>query len=93
MLGSNSFAKCKSLEKVVFQEDSELIKIGYECFKKSGIRSISIPKSVKVIEPDAFYCCYSLQIIEINENTQINDIDTCSFNMICSVSLIMVPST
>ena len=78
---------------VVFQEDSELIRIGDECFKKTGIMSISIPKSVKIIESNAFYDCYSLQIIEINENTKMNEIDTSVFNNYCSRTLIMAPST
>lgn len=53
--GSNIFEGCKALEKLVIEEG--VTQIGINMFTKCGIKSLTIPKSLKIIPPGAFSAC------------------------------------
>jgi hypothetical protein len=48
------FCECLALKEVVFEEGSNLKKIGRKAFWKCGIEHIRIPWSVKIIEAHCF---------------------------------------
>lgn len=54
IIGKSAFAG-KSLVTLCFQKNSKLYRIQSNAFQFSFIKSITIPKSVKIIEPGAFY--------------------------------------
>lgn len=51
------FSGCKSLRQVQFRDGSELSKIGDHCFQESGLRSMVLPRSVRVAGSCAFFEC------------------------------------
>ena len=53
--GFDIFEGCKALEKLVIEEG--VTQIGINMFTKCGIKSLTIPKSLKIIPPGAFSAC------------------------------------
>ena len=53
--GFDIFEGCKALEKLVIEEG--VTQIGISMFTKCGIKSLTIPKSLKIIPPGAFSAC------------------------------------
>ena len=53
-IGQRAFQKCANLKCVVFQEDSKLECIGRQCFCRSGLEEIIMPKSLRMIDNGAF---------------------------------------
>jgi hypothetical protein len=63
-----SFAWCKSLTWVEFEDDSQLQEIGELAFSETGLTNISIPKFVTEMHKTAFLKCLSLRTV-IFQNT------------------------
>ena len=57
------FNDCMSLQKVVFQQNSELEFIDEFIFAKSSIKSIIIPSSTTCIGESSFFGCSELKKI------------------------------
>ena len=88
-----AFEECLSLEKVSFEDKSELQIIGgrYEsettgdfgimgAFKRcSSLKSIQFPQGLKTIEPCAFYDCSSLAIVDASECRHLTTIGKWAF--------------
>lgn len=72
-----AFTGCKNLEKVVFDEESQLNTIGGCAFANcSSLKEIELPESLEIIEGAAFSACTSLESIHIPKN--VNEIN-CHF--------------
>lgn len=85
-----SFAFSDSMIKSIdFKDDSNLKIIGSNAFISSTLRSISLPPSLNSIGTDAFSDCNYLSIIEIPENSQLDQISREMFDD--SNPIIMVP--
>lgn len=101
----SAFEECLSLEKVIFEEGSELQIIGgyYEpgttgdfasngAFKRCPkLQSIKLPASLKTIEPCAFYDCSSLSVVDASECRNLTTIGNRAFKD-CSISNMQVGS-
>ena len=55
------FYWCRSLEEVIFADDSKLRHIGKEAFKWSGLKKITIPSGVETLDNEFFSGCKSLE--------------------------------
>lgn len=71
ILDDGAFRECKSLKKVVFQDDSRLQKIGKCCFQGSGLEKFQAAQSLRVIECSAFCGCKYLKQVELNEGLKV----------------------
>ena len=72
-LGDDAFKLTSHLESVTIREDLEdarLTTLPTGVFQESGLTSIKIPKSVTLIETNAFGSCYYLTEIEFQESNQ-----------------------
>lgn len=54
-IGGYAFYKCRNLRKVVFARNSQLERIGDECFGETKIEEIVIPRHVVTLDKFAFY--------------------------------------
>jgi hypothetical protein len=57
---------CKTLLDVTFEEDCKVRVISMDAFYHSGLQSVTIPESVKEIEPGCFCRCLSLYEVTFN---------------------------
>ena len=72
---NNFFAnECTHIRSVKFQNDSNLLLIGENAFANSSIKSLTIPKHLKIIDQYAFAYCKELDNIEIPEDSELNQI-------------------
>lgn len=62
-LGDQCFYECYFLESVTIPESVK--SLGNECFKFSGIKSLTIPHGVTTIGENCFYSCHSLKSVSI----------------------------
>ena len=72
-LGYDAFKLTSGLESVTMREDledSRLTTIPSGAFQESGLKSVKIPKSVTLIESNAFGSCYELTEIEFQESNK-----------------------
>lgn len=67
-IGEQAFEKCTKLKSIVLP--LQLEQIGTEAFKNSGLRTLSIPKSVYWIGERVLAECMSLETITIPENIE-----------------------
>ena len=78
-----------SLKTVILKEGLE--KIGENAFSRSGIQSITIPKSVKTIDQYAFWLCKSLKTVTIKNGLE--SIGGAAFMGCESLKSISIPKT
>jgi hypothetical protein len=77
ILGSKCFLNCESLSSITFESNSHLMAslglkiIPEEAFRSSGLISIIIPSTVRIVEKRAFYCCFSLTELLWAEGSQV----------------------
>ncbi|QUB91193.1 leucine-rich repeat domain-containing protein [Prevotella denticola] len=77
-IDNSAFINTPSLETVTFKEPATITFIGKGAFGNSGIKSITLPESVKEIKEQAFDNCKNLKTIRIPKN--VNNIETGAFN-------------
>lgn len=73
-ISGNAFRYCVSLEKVCFDEDSELEDIRASSFSESSIKEIIIPKSVKHIGDDVFFDCPKLEKVVFAKDSSLTSL-------------------
>ena len=90
-IDSYAFDKCIGLQKVEFDEDSELESIGDLAFSRTFIERISIPPNVTRIGECCFSSCRLLKCIQFSEHSKLNSIEKATFS--CSaIESIIIPS-
>ena len=67
----NAFEYCKNLNTSEFSKNSELYPIGSGSFSRSGLNSITIPKSVYIINCCAFFSCKKLKKVCFEEGSKL----------------------
>ena len=68
---SGAFEKCYNLESVTLSEG--ICEIGTEAFKRTNLKSLNIPKSVKKLGHDIVYNCWHLPYITIEAPSQLEE--------------------
>lgn len=58
------------LKRVAFRGRSQLEKIGYNCFARSGIEELLAPPGLREIGQDAFAGCEDLRLVVLNEGLE-----------------------
>lgn len=76
-----------NIKTVCFDENSKLISIGEFSFSDSFIEDIEIPKTVKIIERNAFSYYTELKKFKIPYNSQLTIIDKFALNETSIVSI------
>lgn len=95
-IDSSVFEGCKYIEKVTFVGDKKLTEIGNYAFKNcEGLKTVSLPSSVKKIGKHAFYGCKKMQkftipsgVTEIKKSTFYNCASLNKVSMSKNVKLI-----
>lgn len=68
----NAFQRCRSLKDIKLPDN--LTRLGFECFRESGLHKVKIPGSVIRIDPRAFDSCVALRQVLLEEGLkQIGD--------------------
>jgi hypothetical protein len=65
---------CKSVQSVVFEENSQLLRLEARAFLASGLTSIHLPASVTVIGESCFSGCGSLASITFESGSQLSQL-------------------
>lgn len=68
-IGSAAYDRISSLSEIVFP--TGLKKIGEKAFAGTKLKSVELPASVEIIEPQAFSFCRDLTALELNEGLRI----------------------
>lgn len=68
---SGAFEECYNLESVTLSEG--ICEIGNEAFKRTNLKSLNIPKSVKKLGRDIVYNCWHLPYITIEAPSQLEE--------------------
>ena len=71
IIRSGAFEGCTSLESVTLSEG--IREIGTEAFKRTNLKSLNIPKSVKKLGRDIVYNCWHLPYITIEAPSQLEE--------------------
>lgn len=79
------------MKEIEIPNDSQLQVIGKYAFAKTSLKCFIVPFYLKKIEKCAFYCCESLQIIEINNEAEIELVDDDAFEY-CDNCIVMISS-
>jgi hypothetical protein len=82
----------KSLRGIAFENSSRLERLSVRCFAGSGLISISIPSSVKVIGEKSFHQCRSLTSVTIEAASVLDRIEQSAFES-TALRSIVVPRT
>ena len=92
---SGAFEKCYNLESVTLSEG--IREIGTEAFKRTNLKSLNIPKSVKKLGRDIVYNCEHLPYITIEAPSQLEETfdgsqgvfqPSCNTNVYCEPRLV-----
>ena len=85
------FECCKLLNKIEFEEDSQLSYINKCAFSRSVLVSITIPKSVIKIQSNAFNFCSSLRKVVFENESKLISIKDETFFFDRDLRLIKIP--
>jgi len=91
-IGERAFVGCTNLKKVIFEEGSQLTKLGADVFMDcTSLESINIPNGVTIIGDNAFYNCSNLKTVTIpNSVTTIGEF---AFRGCTNLEEIVVPNS
>lgn len=87
-----AFNCCKKLQKIEFQENSELVLIDNHAFASSSIEKVIIPPTVKTIGEGAFSYCSTLTQVESSIDSQLTEIENKAFEA-TSINEILIPAS
>lgn len=90
-IGPHSFNKCVKLQKVQFEQDSQLVTIEKAAFYHSSLKNILIPSQVTKIGELAFSCCKKLTRIVFQDDSELALIKKNAFTF-SSLENFVVPS-
>lgn len=79
------------IKKVTFDPESMLEKIGENAFKRTAIKSITIPRNVKIISEGAFYECEELNNLEFEKDSELREIMDSAFFHCINIHNIILP--
>ena len=80
-VGNGAFRGCQNLETVTFSGNSNVKIIGAQAFANNRkLKSINIPASLSQIDRDAFFECYDLTKVEVEDMQNLCDITFADFN-------------
>jgi hypothetical protein len=88
--GCFAFRKC--IEKVVFEGNSRLQRLGTEAFMGTSLREMIIPASVEIIEEGCFRKCVSLTTVEFEPKAKLREIKALAF-LGTQISEIEIPAS
>ena len=71
MMNDECFYGCKSLEEVIFTDDSKLRHIGKYAFYRSGLKKIRIPSTVETLDDYCFYGWKSLEEVIFPDDSKL----------------------
>jgi hypothetical protein len=80
VIGVRCFSRARSLVAISFELDSQLSRIEYEAFHRSGLRSIYFPASVLEICEYSFANCESLRSITFDRDSKLQRIEVFAFD-------------
>ncbi|KAK8887212.1 hypothetical protein M9Y10_038250 [Tritrichomonas musculus] len=80
IISSFAFSGCQTLQKIEFEEGSELVLIDKYAFSDSAINEISLPLHIRQINESAFSDCNQLSTINILEDAELETIDKYAFS-------------
>ena len=85
-----SFAGCRNLRKVVFEQGSDLRGIEEDAFSECyKLSQIEFPRNLQYIGEAAFYCCVSLTQVVLPSNLE--KIGRRAFNCCSSIEKVFLP--
>jgi len=88
-IGDSAFSGVASLESVTFPATLE--EIGYGAFQDSGIMSMSLPLSLRVIRDSAFMSCQGLVNVEIPDG--VLEIESLAFDGCENLETVVIPAS
>jgi hypothetical protein len=92
LLGKSCFEKCEQVERVIFDNGSQLRRISRSALSHcDSLRSIWIPASVEIIEEAAFKGCSGLESCLIDENANLRRIGRETFSECCALRTFSIP--
>lgn len=95
IIRSGAFEECYNLESVTLSEG--IREIGTEAFKRTNLKSLNIPKSVKKLGRDIVYNCFHVAYITIEAPSQLEETfdgsqgvfqPSCNTNVYCEPRLV-----
>ena len=78
ILGRYAFQSCPKLESINLEDCTNLTTMKYECFQRSGLKSVTIPASVTTFDSDLFGYCPLETITFLAENVPNNFLQSSS---------------
>lgn len=79
-IGDYAFARCYSLQRLIFKRNSKLKKIGDHAFEESSLINVDFPSSVEEIDDAAFCSCTKLAIVSFQDDSNLRKIGHYAFN-------------
>ena len=93
-IGKFGFFRNPYLKTVTFEENSSLETIGWgafgHCWRLTGV---TIPASVKTLDPYAFYECGAMTYVAFEENSTLTTIGYCAFRHGLELKTVYIPDT
>lgn len=91
MIDEYAFKRNTVIEYVDLSQTTSLVTLGRSCFESSALKSITIPKSVILIDNYAFQSCSALESIVING--KLTKINAQTFYDCASLSFVTLPNS
>ena len=92
-IGDRAFNRASNLRKVEISSGSVLESIGEQAFRQTGIRSFTLPNTVKRIEAQAFESAWSMTTFDIDSSSQLNFIGYGAFRWNHSMTSFDLPDS
>jgi hypothetical protein len=80
-LGQKLWNASHKIQSILFESDSQLIRIDSYAFSSSSLQSIEIPRNVEILGSSCFCGCKSLSSISFESNSRLNRIESSAFRV------------
>jgi hypothetical protein len=90
-IAEQCFRRCKSLNELIFENDSNLKRIDKYAFSSSGLKSVQIPAKVESIGEGCFSHCESLNEVIFESDSNLKRIGKGAFSS-CGVKSVRIPA-
>ena len=91
MIKDRAFEECKSLKKVTFQERIWLQRLSNNCFDRTNLEEIVIPRSVQEIQKSTFSGCANLREVIFEKGSALERLEERVFIGCCNLRNISLP--